>query len=1131
MNASDPKFLTRAAKSLSRMAESIALNKFKVLAGIFLITAFFTAGMQKFKIDQSMEAFFNDDDPTLVKMKWFKYVFGSDEFIMIMYEPKDGDVFSKASLTKVTKLEKELNAEIAKPNSSFSRITRVRSIVSADYLENRNDSLISRKFIGDNIPETKADSENLRTLAMAHPDYPKSFFSENSKFGVIMLQTDFGARIAEEEAPKTSSSAESTASEEDEFDFEDESEATTSVIKKEDIPELERMGMEDYVPVIERLDEILAAPNWKDFNTTYKIGNPIIMGFFSKKILPEISMFSGASIVIIWIVMLFAFRSAAALVWPTVTLVLSVFWTIGSIGWMGADMTFMVNIIIFLLLSVSMATSIHIMSGFGFFRSEGMDKMEAIKRTYSHSAIPVILAGFTTAIGLFALLFVPIPAINNFGGFAALGVIFTLLINLFIWPALLTVWSPKVKEHQLSEGSYLGKFLIGQRERAMNNAKLIVAVFIGCALIVGSGIPKVYIDTNFTQMINSNEISGAYDVIDEHFGGTTTAEVLIDTGKQDGAKDFDVLNAMDAFSKAIKEKYAIVTKTTSLVGATKDSHKNLTDGSEDNYSIPDTNQKVAQVLLNFESADIKTRKLLVDDNWQVARITVGLNTVGTSVYAVLFEEIQEIAAQHFNHLAPNRPGFNISYSGGIDLMTKLLNLVSTSQIKSFSLALATISVVLFLLFGSVRFGLMAMVPNIFPLVIVMGVAGWLGIPLDSDTLLVLPIAIGIAVDDTIHLLTHYREERATGSSVDDALDSALRKVGQAMTFTTVVLSCGFLVFVFSLYKPLNNFGFLSAVAISSALLADLFLLPVMIKHWAEKENTTKSSSKAAAAAIIAALLLSFTSSETAIAASFDAEDVAKQSFNRDDGNSSYQKVILISCGYSEVKGKRKCSTSKRKKVFEMLSQEQDPKGEITKSLSLLLEPASEKGVGFLQEDYEDDTKDSSQWMYLPALKKMKKIVSASTDGPKTGSFFGSELSYEDMEKRHETDYTYKGMGEESIKGRTTFIIEMTPTKKQYSKTSYGKSKVWIDKESLITVKSELFDKQDKLAKTFVARGLTKVSGIWTTKMQIVVNHKTKRMSMMKVGTVKMNPTFSKQLLSPRALTDKNYLESELRKLR
>ena len=263
------------------------------------------------------------------------------------------------------------------------------------------------------------------------------------------------------------------------------------------------------------------------------------------------------------------------------------------------------------------------------------------------------------------------------------------------------------------------------------------------------------------------------------------------------------------------------------------------------------------------------------------------------------------------------------------------------------------------------------------------------------------------------------------------------------------------------------------------------------------------------------------------------KEIMKKTFNRNEGKSSYVSNILLSCQFEIVKknnkSKKKCSSPPRIKEFKSIAIEIQKDSIDAKSLSLIKKPASEKGLGFMQVDYIEEGKSSDQWMFLPALKKTKRVV-GDEDGPKTGSFFGSEISYEDIEKHHENDFTYKLIKEEKIKETPTWVIEMTPTGKKAKTRSYGKSTSWISKRSYIVLKTEHYDKRGFLLKTFKQSNVEKINGIWIAKRMIVINHQKSRMSMLKLKSVLINPQFSEDLISLRALKDETFLESELQKI-
>ncbi len=262
-----------------------------------------------------------------------------------------------------------------------------------------------------------------------------------------------------------------------------------------------------------------------------------------------------------------------------------------------------------------------------------------------------------------------------------------------------------------------------------------------------------------------------------------------------------------------------------------------------------------------------------------------------------------------------------------------------------------------------------------------------------------------------------------------------------------------------------------------------------------------------------------------------AKEIAYKMIKRDDGRTSYNRTKVITCAFDEQAGKRKCAGQARTKSFESISKDVGPKLEDTIGLSVIDDPADEKGSAFLQKDYEVPGKDTEQWMYLPALRKLKRIVAESSNSPKTGTLFGSEIAYEDIEKVRLSDYTYSYLGEEVVDGRPCYILESFPTAARAPKSSYGRSVLWVDKANYLTLKSDSYDRQNRLVKSFYSKDIEVIGGVAVVKQLIVVNHKNRRMSLMKLEKVKINVQIPDALFDTRAVQDSAFRESQMGSVR
>jgi hypothetical protein len=262
-----------------------------------------------------------------------------------------------------------------------------------------------------------------------------------------------------------------------------------------------------------------------------------------------------------------------------------------------------------------------------------------------------------------------------------------------------------------------------------------------------------------------------------------------------------------------------------------------------------------------------------------------------------------------------------------------------------------------------------------------------------------------------------------------------------------------------------------------------------------------------------------------------AKQIARQMIDRNDGRTAYREVQLLTCKYSKKSGSWSCRSNPIKKSIESLRIDVGGNLKDTIGLAIINDPPSEKNMAFLQHDYDAEGKESDQWMYFPAMKKLKRIISQSVNSPKTGSVFGSEISYEDIEKMHVSNYRYSYEGNEKIDNRTCDRIVALPTKRQGPKTSYGKEIYWIDQKTKITLKRDLYDKRGQLVKTFYCKNIIKASGVWMFKVRVVVNHKSGRMTMERTNKMAVNVPMENELVGLRSLNDASYRESKMNEIR
>lgn len=828
--------LHRLNKFFEGIPERVGQRKIFIWALFFLITLPIGYGAGRVEIDMTMDAFFLPGDPVKALNDRFKDTFGSDEGVYIVYEARDGDIFSDASLKAVEGIQKELlrvsgrlDAGEAHP---LDHIQEVETIVNADYLEGRDDTLSSGEFMGGGLPSSNAERETLRRKALAHRDYPLFYLSNDSRYGGIFIRTDFGA------IPEDLPAGEG----EEVLAFSDPGEEKASGAETgEDltIVRYKATSMEEYALFTRELNKIIEQPQYGDALTLYPVGNPILMAFFLDVLNVEIEMLLLGAMLIMMVVLWVLFRSLSAVVWPISIVIVSVVLTLGVMGWVGMKMSMMISVLMLLLLVVGIADAVHILSGYLYFRRTGMEHPEAMRAVFAKSGVACMLTSLTTAAGMLSLLIVPIGPIRNFGVAAALGVTIAFGMTIVILPLMMSIWRPAsrapAKAGAEAQGPALGipwaQRFLEMMEPLVHRYPLRIAVLF-LLVAIGSvyGMTRVQVDSNVVQIIKKGHpMRDAYEIVDEKMGGSQNMEIFLEFGRMDALKDPRVLTMMEEIQRWLKEDYGkFVVKSDSLVNVVKNSFQVLNEGREEMHRIPEQRAMLAQTLLLYETADPETRAQLVSDDFSQGRIAVRLFNYGSMEYLEFFTEVETRLEKAVASLRDAYPEARVGVTGSLAIMMRVADFLSWSQIQSFALVLVVITVILLAVFGSLRTGLIALVPNVFPVLVTFGAMGLLGLPLDADTLIIAPVIIGIAVDDTIHFITHFRSLYLESGSVVDSVTASIKEVGQAITFTSLILILGFLILIPSNHQGIANFGLLTALAFLAALLADLLLLPSLL---------------------------------------------------------------------------------------------------------------------------------------------------------------------------------------------------------------------------------------------------------------------------------------------------------------
>jgi predicted RND superfamily exporter protein len=422
-----------------------------------------------------------------------------------------------------------------------------------------------------------------------------------------------------------------------------------------------------------------------------------------------------------------------------------------------------------------------------------------------------------------------VKSVAHLAIYSAAGVIAAFIASITILVAFLSFGrrpssdaSPKKEKARAKKGRALGAAL---RSLATFVIRFRNPILVASALIFVSsawGISMLTVDSNFLHEFSEKvPVRRTTQFVDDHMSGTYSIVYVFDSGEPDGIKEPAVLREIERVQREA-ERHPLVTKTYSLVDLMKDINQSFHNGDPAYYKIPDSRELIAQYLLVYEmSGGEEMRDYLSID---YARATLELRCKMTST-----SRLQGIVDQIDAHLddEPLRAS-TFSVTGIGALWLKFVEYITWSQIQGALIALTVVSLLMIVVFRSVKIGLISMIPNVAPVVLVLGGMGWVGLPLDYYRLLIAPVAIGIAVDDTIHLMTRYNHEFGKLGDYKKALYASMDGVGRALFITSAILVAGFLMNVFSVMDGQKSFGVLLAGVIAAALIADFLLMPALI---------------------------------------------------------------------------------------------------------------------------------------------------------------------------------------------------------------------------------------------------------------------------------------------------------------
>jgi hypothetical protein len=741
-----------------------------------LVTILLATFAWRLRIEGSLQSVLPAGDPAVQYYADVRATFGSDDVAVVGVLADD--LFSASTLTKIARVTDKL--------SRLDGVERVLSLTNAvDYAA---DVFDPPPLLPD-IPPNPSEVALLRTKISSTPLYANNFVSHDFKGAAINV-----------------------------------------FLKDLTDTEYRDLGID------EKIQDALAAEAGPEefFYTGAAHVKKAAVTLMSRDLFRLTPVALAFAIVVLWL----AFRSLRGVLLPMVSVIEATIWTLGVMVLLGKSINLGTFILPPLLLVIGTSYGIHVMARYDELHGSGTTPDVLVVETIDRVWLPLLISAMTTVIGFGALMLNRITAIWDLGFFSVIGLVFLFITSLTLLPAALQVLGPRVGGTRPvnAQSPRLSRALSILAARSYSSRYLVLALSTVFGLVVALGMRSIRVDSDFLSYFEADSpVRLANETINQKIVGSNPFYLVVDGGKPDSLKRWEVLKQIKDL-EAFLQTLPGITSSISIVDYLELLETGLNQEGEDDLVIDEQGRivepgdqktfwedpsKLAGVLSLLSTAPNAFRGAVTAD-FSRGNILVRTKLSGSREIEKTLFHIRQYIDEHLP------AGLSIKPTGNLVLLTGTSSDIVAGQIRSLSLALVVIFIVMSLMFLSVRVGLLAILPNVLPLVIFFGVLGWCGIDFNLGTSLIATIALGIAVDSTIHYMSRLSRELEGETDQTAAMRRTLQNVGLPIIYTALALLFGFLTLTASNFVPIQSFGLMAAVTLATALAANLLVLPSLL---------------------------------------------------------------------------------------------------------------------------------------------------------------------------------------------------------------------------------------------------------------------------------------------------------------
>lgn len=735
-------------------------------------------GSTKLYVTNSWNDYFLEDDPMIKETNTFKEVFGNENFAAVLL--RSDSLFTYEKLALVKKLSQELEDSITYADGTVS-------LCNIEFIEGREEGLAIEAIMPDEIPTHPQQLEAIKYRVYSKPYIAERLLSRDGKSTWVFLKL---RPFPSSEEPDGEHAEMLTG------------EQLRHIITKPEYTSLHPLGAGLPYMTYRKMEWIMGKVPW-------------LLGLAILVALAVISLFT---------------RNVRSIVVPMLTALSAIVVAYGIMGFLGMKIdSGMVMVPILLTFAVAVAYNIHLHTAFRRQMALHGKRKQAAVETIEHTGWSLLFSALTTFVALLSFLSMPIAPLHFVGVASSSCVLFAFLTALFLMPIAHSFGKDRKplppKEQKSGSMRRVETFFELLGHNTLRREKLIWGISLGLILFFGVGLFRIEVTSEEDRTMGTtiDYVAEIFKVAESEIGSLCSYDLMIKCAQPGDAKKRASLQALERVERKA-QSFAQTKRTTSILNIIRDLNQTLENGQPEAYRLPESDEAVAQELLLYENAGGSDTESWIDYDYQYLRLRIENSSYNSDLVEKEMNDLVAYAQSQF-------PEATITPVGSVPIITTMIQYVARGQIYSFLLSLLVIGTLMMIVFGSFRIGLIGLIPNILPAIITGGLMGWLNYPLDMMIATVLPMVLGLSVDDTIHFFNAGHLEFNRHKSYKKVVANAFRLVGLPIVMTSLILCADFAVFFFGEATDFIHMGVLTIMGILTALLADLFITPLLFARF------------------------------------------------------------------------------------------------------------------------------------------------------------------------------------------------------------------------------------------------------------------------------------------------------------